>query len=96
MIATSASELIKLFQGRFRIMLDTDWASWRDAYVQQVRTVQEADEDTWSHTSCLERNANKQENAHFTPEPPELSRTGRYRRPLATRRTDAGARASRC
>lgn len=49
MIATSASELIKLFEGRFRIMLDTDWASWRDAYVQQVRTVQEADEDTWLH-----------------------------------------------
>lgn len=48
MIATSASELIKLFEGRFRIMLDTDWASWRDAYVQQVRTVQEADVDTWS------------------------------------------------
>ena len=49
MIGTSASELTKLFDGRFRTMLDTDWSSWRDAYVQQVRTVQEADEDTWSH-----------------------------------------------
>ncbi|PVE52693.1 ATPase [Arthrobacter sp. TPD3018] len=48
MIETSPPELIKLFEGRFRNMLDTDWSSWRDAYVQQVRTVQEADENTWS------------------------------------------------
>jgi|GEM_PF-5273271 len=49
MIETSPSELIKLFEGRFWNMLDTDWSSWRDAYLQQVRNVQEADENTWSH-----------------------------------------------
>lgn len=49
MIETSASELVKLFEGRFRTLLNTDWSLWRDAYVQQVRTVQEADEQTWSN-----------------------------------------------
>jgi len=47
-IEISASELIQLFEGRFRTLVETEWSSWRDAYVEHARTVQEADEDTWS------------------------------------------------
>ncbi|MGI4746200.1 MAG: McrB family protein [Janthinobacterium lividum] len=47
MTAAVTPELLELFEGRFQTLLRTEWASWRDAYVGLVRTVQEADETTW-------------------------------------------------
>lgn len=55
MIAIAAPDLTELFEGRFRTLLETEWASWRDAYVEQVRAVQEADEEMWSRPDFQQR-----------------------------------------
>ena len=55
MIATALPDLTELFEGRFRTLLETDWASWREAYIAQVRAVQEADEQTWSRPDFQQR-----------------------------------------
>ena len=55
MTATAAQNLVELFEGRFRTLLATDWASWRDGYVEQVRTVQDVDEATWSRSAFQQR-----------------------------------------
>lgn len=55
MIATAAPDLTEFFEGRFRTLLETEWALWRDAYVEQVRAVQEADEEMWSRPDFQQR-----------------------------------------
>ena len=55
MIASTTSDLLALYEGRFQALLTSDWASWRQAYVGLVRAVQEADEATWLRRDFQQR-----------------------------------------
>jgi 5-methylcytosine-specific restriction enzyme B len=55
MITATASDLVELFDGRFRTLLQTEWAAWRGTYVEHVVTVQDADQRTWLRPDFQQR-----------------------------------------